>query len=155
MAKNRINRLVEVQKLVEKGIDKIDVSNQLGVSVKTIERDLLEIEKLKNSSLSPEIQNEKRAEFYLKLLEASQDIYENYLSCVKDKNFLNANRFFSNFLSAMSKMMELFSLSGGVGVAVQVNLPQGQVQDSLPKSIADKLSKAIIDNHERKAGITN
>jgi hypothetical protein len=154
MHSKRISRLLETDKLInELNYSKDEAAQELSVSTKTIERDLIQLKEFKESSLDAEKVNSIRNQLYLQLCRASEEIYESFTSCKERGDHLNANRYYTNFLSTMARIADIHGLSsGGINIAVGLSTSNTvrEPREKVDPELAQRFSSAFVSWHEEK-----
>jgi len=155
MHSKRISRLLETDKLVnELNYSKDEAAQELSVSEKTIERDLAQLEELKESTLDADRVNGIRNELFLKLSQGAEEVYEAFLDRKNKQKDLSAHRYFQNFLSAMARIAEIFGLSGSNTVNVAIGLSSTntvkQPREKVDPELAERFGQTFIEWHEEK-----
>ena len=87
--KEKVRRLHEISKLLEKNKTDSEIADELGMSIMAVKRNITYLEDLKKADITPEETAEKRSELYLKLLDAEAeakklfDMYKTPFTCPK------------------------------------------------------------------------
>ncbi len=154
---HRLSRLNQLQKIMDssnKKIDKVDTARELGISVRTLERDMVLLHSNKLEILNPEIQALRRVEIDEDLIAGLQETYNQFLKLKDDKESKHlALKYYDRFIITISKIMELYALTtanGGNALLQINNTSKPEVEDKVDFETAQKLRKIFIDAHEKQ-----
>ena len=154
-AGERFRRISEIKDLQEEGKSDYAISEETGIPIATVKRNIKYIKDLANAELSPEEISGKRAEIYLELKEAIVKAKQLFNNASEAEDPVMASiaiqRFFNMWMEALKSTAGLYGLDT---VKVDNYFQFNQLNQmnrptfKLKVKTADRLRNAIIKEHE-------
>ena len=148
----RQQRMMSIKSLLDDGKTKTEIAEEMGMPIQTVKSNIKYLEDLMVADLKPEQIAEKRQEIYTELIELTIEARDQFMD-LKSTDPKAARSFWSAWKSAIDDRAELFGLKNfDNGPQVQFNTQNNisNVPDILPAAAQEKLSKMIIEHHEKK-----
>ena len=144
----RLHRLQKIRDLLEKEYTEEEISNELSVSVRTVQRLKKDLRAMQMSDLTPLEVTEKRAEVYLDLIECIVEAKTRYEECVGKKDNKYAKLFLETWINTIMKKAKLFGLDKvAPNTAIQINTVTTTPRQVDP-IVGMEISKDIKSAHE-------
>ena len=147
----RVQRLQKVRDMLDRDCTEEEISQNLDISVRTVQRLKRDLRALQTSDLTPVEVASKRAEVYLDLTETISEAKERYLECVENNDLKYAKLFlemWSKIIMDKAKLYGLDKVSPNTAIQINTvtnNTPRHQQVDSL---IGMEISEDIKLAHE-------
>ncbi len=148
----RFQRLHKIKELVDAGKSQSEISTELGIPLKTIQRNVKYLDDLNVADLTSKEVAEKRSELYLELIEATEEAKDMFIRYKDNDNPIAARKFFMSWLEAIEMRAKLYGLDSiKVGSLTQINNQfNSPAPDVVDIDTGRKIAKMIIDKHESK-----
>ncbi len=152
---DRFRRLSEIRNLLEDGKTPHEISKELGLPILTVQRNIKYLDELAIAEISPEELANKRSELYLELIEAASEAKSLFDRHKIDGNSLEIKRYFDMWLETIKTRASIYGLDSFkadniINFNTLVNNPQTIIDDKIDANIANSLTKALKESHERK-----
>lgn len=151
--KERMERMLKVQELMEDGKSENQIAEELGMTLPTVKRNIVYLEQLHNADLTPEEMSARRSELYLELLEATAEARAMFDDLKVNGQPIHAKYFFNAWMEAIELRAKLYGLTQTkIDVNTQINTlnEYNRTADKLPSVQAEAVKKAILDAHDRR-----
>jgi len=148
----RYDRLKKVKDLLDEGKESSEISKELDIPIRTVQRYEKYIAELALSDISKEEIAEKRQEIYLEALEASNEARTQFMKFRDEEKAQSAKMFFAAWMDSLKLRMQLYGLDSvrstpTTQINQQINTYEPEKVDS---EIGKKLSDLIKKSHEAK-----
>ena len=146
----RIMRMKDISRLLSEGLTQTKISDELGIPLSTVKRNIQHLKEISVADLSPEDVAAKRTELELEYLQIAENAKEQFEEW-KDEKPSVARNFLTSWASVTELRAKLYGLDtpGKMGDTYnQLNLNQYDVPDRIDVKTGEKLADAIKKNHE-------
>lgn len=148
---DRINRLSSIKELLDEGKDAKKIAEELGMTVRAVNRNIKHLEEINISDITPELKAQKRIELENELIVASEEAITMFQKYKDDDQPRSARSFFKSWLETIEMRIKLFGLDVK---ADNVNLTQfnnyQMESDKIDVQSGEKLAKMLKSRHEEK-----
>ena len=150
---DRFNRLFQIKAFVEEGKTENQIAEELGMSLPSVKRNIKYLDDLAVADLTSKEVGEKREEFYIELVEATEEAKKLFEKYRDDNDSVAAKRFFSSWLESIQLRMKMYGLDSlKVESYTQINqLNQySDIPDKIDMEAGIRLADMIKRKHEQK-----
>jgi len=150
-ATERMKRIYEIKELTEAGMSPAQVSNELGMSLEAVKRNIKYLRELETSLLDPELVMAKRVELDNALLEAVEEARNMFFELKGKGDIKLARSFHQRWTETLMNRAKLYGLDTiKVENITQVNTQNNVFTEDvkLDKKTLDKIINSIVGSHE-------